>query len=599
MDVAATLQSVNAFLRAMWQKPDLATPVYDLGLLLHEQGAIEGAIGCFERVAALEPGMGDVAQRLAAARAVRPPSSPSPEASLSVTVLIELARLSASRSRRLEGIDLLHRALALDPGSALAHANLGAIHTDLDQLDEAFASYSRAVELSPQLAEVHNNLGGVLVKLGRLDEGFASYRKALELQPDAPARHSNLVFYSHFHPGYDARAVLEEARAWDRRHGVRLAAGVAPHDNDPAPDRRLRIGYVSPDFRLHCQAFFLFPLLAHHDHRRFEIFCYSDVPRPDEWTRRLMGHADHARNIAGMTDDAVASGIRQDRIDVLVDLTMHMAKNRLPVFARKPAPLQVTWLAYPGTTGLSAMDYRVTDRFLDPPQSDDSVYVEKPLRLPETFWCYHPLTSEKVVSPLPARSNGHIRFGCLNSFFKVNDAVIALWARVLREIDGSRFVLQAPEGTARARALDAFAQHGVDACRIEFVPYQSRLPYLATYRGIDVCLDTFPYNGHTTSLDALWMGVPVVTLVGERVVGRAGLCQAMNLGLPGLIARTHGEYVEAAVALCGDIDALARLRAGLRARIEASPLMDAPRFAQNLEAAYRGIWLEWCARRGR
>jgi predicted O-linked N-acetylglucosamine transferase (SPINDLY family) len=412
---------------------------------------------------------------------------------------------------------------------------------------------------------------------------------------------SSYLFQLHFSPRYDARAILEEARAWDSRHGKPLAAGHRPHENDRSPTRRLRIGYVSPDFRNHCQALFVSPLLANHDHERFEIFCYSDVRSPDEWTPALLRHADQWRSIVGMDDAAAAARIREDRIDVLVDLTMHMADSRLRVFARKPAPVQISWLAYPGTTGLSAIDYRITDPFLDPEGSDTTVYAEKSLRLPDTFWCYAPFGPAEAGGPLlesTLRADGPIRFGCLNNFCKVNDGVIALWARVLDRVEGSTLLLFVPPGEARLRTLAAFEKHGTGPGRVAFVGKQGRAEYLATYRAIDVCLDTFPYGGHTTSLDALWMGAPVVTLVGSTVAGRAGLCQAMNLGLPELVARTEDEYVTIAANLARDVDRLAGLRATLRTRMERSPLMDGPRFARGLEAAYRTAWEERWARAG-
>jgi predicted O-linked N-acetylglucosamine transferase (SPINDLY family) len=345
---------------------------------------------------------------------------------------------------------------------------------------------------------------------------------------------------------------------------------------------------------------FTTPLLANHDHERFEIFCYADVANPDGFTASLRRHADQWRSVYEMPDAAVAARIRDDRIDVLVDLTMHMAESRLPVFARKPAPVQITWLAYPGTTGLSAIDYRLTDPFLDPPGSDTSVYAEESLRLPDSFWCYAPLVApdpaEQAPSVWPARTTAGFRFGCLNNFCKVGARVIALWARVLGAVPGSTLALLVPEGDSRARALIAFAKHGIDADRIEFVKKQPRPEYLAMYRGIDVCLDTFPYNGHTTSLDAFWMGVPVVTLVGPTVVGRAGLCQAMNLGLPDLVARTGDEYVQIAAGLARDRKRLGELHATLRARMESSPLMDGPRFARAVELAFRTSWERWCKR---
>jgi predicted O-linked N-acetylglucosamine transferase (SPINDLY family) len=335
-------------------------------------------------------------------------------------------------------------------------------------------------------------------------------------------------------------------------------------------------------------------LLAAHDHERFEIFCYSNVANPDATTDELRGHADAWRSITGVSDEDAARQIAADRIDVLVDLTMHMEGGRLPLFASKPAPVQICWLAYPGTTGLHAIDYRVTDPHLDPPGSDQSVYVERPLLLPDTFWCYASRCSANV-GPLPADRTGVVTFGCLNNFAKVNGDVLDLWARVLGEVEGSRLVLLAPEGTARDRVRGRLEGAGVDAARIEFVGRRPQLDYMESYQGIDVALDTFPYGGHTTSLDALWMGVPVVTLVGDTVVGRAGVCYATNLGLPELLAHTADDFVRIARELATDRDRLRALRASLRARIEASPLMDAPRFARNLEAAYRGAWREWCA----
>jgi len=397
-----------------------------------------------------------------------------------------------------------------------------------------------------------------------------------------------------FHGECDAAAILAEARAsHDRARPAGLARPPPPASYDRAPDRRLRIGYVSSDFRVHCQAHFVMPLLAHHDHDRFEILAYSNVQAPDELTARLLAHTDRWSSIAGIDDSEVADHIRADRVDILVDLTMHMAWNRLGVFARKPAPIQACWLAYPGTTGLSAMDVRLSDPFLDPPGGDESVYSERTVRLPDTFWCYDPLTREPAVSPLPARQRGHIVFGSLNNFCKVHPGVLELWARVLRAVERSRLVLLVPPGETQRRTIETFESHGVARDRLELVGYRRRPEYLAAYRDIDVCLDTFPYNGHTTSLDAFWMGVPVVTLVGSTVVGRAGLCQAMNLGLPELVATTADDFVAKAVALCRDLDHLGELRAGLRSRMETSPLMDAPRFARNLEAAYRDMWRAW------
>ena len=488
---------------------------------------------------------------------------------------------------------LLERAVQLNPRLTLAHANLGVLKAALGRVREACASYRRALAIEPGLAETHHNLANALLRGGFLAEAIASFRDAVAASPDRAAYHSDLVFHLHFDSDQDARAILAEARQWERAHASGLAPMSSRLARERVPERRLRIGYVSPNFRRHCQAFFLSPLLANHDHEHFEIVCYSDVARPDEWTERLLRYADRAHGVSGMTAAALAGRIADDGIDILVDLSMHMADGRLLTFARKPAPIQVSWLAYPGTTGLSAIDYRVTDPHLDPLDGEVGVSSERPLRLPDSFWCYDPLASESV-GPLPAKVRGHVAFGSLNNLLKVGQPCVALWARVLRRVAGSTLTLLAPEGDARERLLGLFEAEGVGRGRVEFVAYQPREAYLATYGRIDIGLDTIPYNGHTTSLDAFWMGVPVVTLVGSTVVGRAGLCQARNLGLPELVAWNPDEFETIAAALSDDLDALSALRSGLRGRMERSPLMDAPRFARNMEAAYRNVWRAWC-----
>jgi predicted O-linked N-acetylglucosamine transferase (SPINDLY family) len=283
-----------------------------------------------------------------------------------------------------------------------------------------------------------------------------------------------------------------------------------------------------------------------------------------------------------------------DRIDILVDLTMHMSNGRPQLMARRAAPVQVAYLAYPGTTGLMSIDYRLTDPYLDPPGETDANYVERSIRLPDTFWCYDPLTEQPVPNSLPAIHEGRITFGCLNNFCKVTDRTIALWSRVLRAVEDSRLVLLTPAGEHRLRLLEQFRAVNVESARIEFVEHRPRSKYLELYHRIDVCLDTIPYNGHTTSLDSLWMGVPVVTRVGRTVVGRAGYSQLSNLGLSELVAWSDDQFVSIATDLAGDREKMAELRATLRERMENSPLMNADRFARSIEAAFRQMWRGWC-----
>jgi predicted O-linked N-acetylglucosamine transferase (SPINDLY family) len=300
------------------------------------------------------------------------------------------------------------------------------------------------------------------------------------------------------------------------------------------------------------------------------------------------------RTTVGLSDQELANLVRDDGIDILVDLAMHTANNRLLVFARKPAPVQVTWLAYPGTTGLGTIDYRLTDPYLDPPGLFDAFYSEESVRLPETFWCYDPLSHEPAVNALPALESGVITFGSLNNFCKVNEGCLELWADVLREVPRSRLLLFAPRGQARARALAALGQRGITEARLEFIDRLPRHQYLRLYHRIDLTLDPVPCNGGTTTFDACWMGVPTITLVGKTVVGRSGWSLLSNLGLPELAAKRREEYVELAARWAGDLDRLYKVRGSLRERMQQSPLMDSRRFARHVEQAYRHMWGRWC-----
>ena len=483
----------------------------------------------------------------------------------------------------------LRQALSLRPNSAGLFNKIGILLHEQGHLDDAVAHVQEAVRLQPAFVDAYNNLGSLLKEQAKLEEAIAVFRTACKVKPVA-AYHSNMVYDLSFHAGYDAKGILAEARLWNQTYAEPLRRFVQPHMNDPNPNRKLRIGYVSADFRSHCQALFTVPLLANHDHSQFEIFCFADVPRPDVLTERLRGYADVWRGTAGLSDQQIADMIRNDRIDILVDLGMHMAHNRLLVFARKPAPVQVSWLAYPGTTGLWAMDYRLTDPYLDPPGLDDAYYSETSLRLPDTFWCYDPLGTQPPVNDLPALRNEPFTFGCLNNFCKVNDGGLDLWAAVLRAVPGSRLLLLAPVSRVRDEVRDKLRQRQIAAERVDFVPFLPRPEYLKQFHRIDLSLDPVPYNGHTTSLDGFWMGVPTVTIIGKTVAGRAGWSQLCNLGLKELAATTPEQYVRIAADWAGDLPRLQQLRASLRQRMSASPLMNARLFARNMENAFRQMW---------
>jgi predicted O-linked N-acetylglucosamine transferase (SPINDLY family) len=549
---------------------------YNLGNALAAQAASPEAIAAFTQALKLQPG--------------------------NIRAWLNLGNVLRARREFTAAIDCYGRALALDPENHDAYNNLGTALWAAGRSDEALQALNRAIALRPDSSTAHNNLGNVLKDSGRVEAAVAAFRRSVELAPQDSQAHSNLLYSLYFHPGYDEAAILREAKLWARAHAPGKRALVT---DDLAPAReertprtrpvqsrqrtreRLHIGYVSPDFREHCQSLFTLPLLSHHDRSRFKIHCYAHLPSPDATSRRLASLADAWRPIYGSSDAEVEAMIRTDGIDVLVDLTMHMSNGRPLLFARGAAPVQVAWLAYPGTTGQPAIDFRLTDPWLDPPEFDDARYTEKSVRLPHTFWCYDPGEETPAVNELPAITAGHVTFGCLNNFCKVSDVCLQSWAQIMRAVPNSRLMLLAAPGMHRQRVLDVMGSQGIAAQRIEFVPYQPRAAYLATYQRIDLCLDTLPYNGHTTSLDAFWMGVPVVTRVGGTVVGRAGWSQLNNLQLSELAAFEDAEFVRKAVALAVDWDALSELRLNLRERMRSSPLMDGAAFAAAMESAYR------------
>jgi len=554
--------------RIVAAQPDHDPAWHLLGLIAVDRGAGPEAIEFFGRAASIRPGESAYQNSLGQA-------------------LQAQGRLQAAAA-------CYRRALGQHPKLVDACTNLGAVLRELGELDEAAAWHRRAIELNPNLPEPHNNLANTLKDQGLLGEAIACYRRALELGGAHPQIHANLIYALHFCPDADAATIREQTRAWSDTYATPLRSTIEPHARPTPGTRRLRVGYVSPDFRDHPVGRFLLPLLAHHDHRQFEVFCYSSTALPDAVTDRCRGHADVWRAVKRVSDAELTGLVRQDGIDILVDLAMHMAGCRLRLFARKPAPVQVTYLAYCGTTGLSAIDYRLTDPYLDPIGGDERIYAEQSVRLPDTYWCYQPPDEARPVNRLPANEAGCVTFGCLNNFCKISETALEAWCRLLGAVPQSRLLLHAPAGSARDRLGAFLARRGLAPDRLSCVALLPMADYLRLHHQIDVALDPFPYGGGTTTCDALWMGVPVVTLAGRTAVGRGGVSILSNVGLPELIARDPEEYVAIAAGLARDPARLAQLRAGLRARMQNSPLMDAPRFARNVEAAYRTMWRRWC-----
>ena len=559
-------QAEAAYRQSLQFNPDNANVHYNLGNLLVHQGRMNEAEISYQQALSAKPDFAETYNNLA-------------------LMLNESGRLKEAEQACLA-------ALSINPDLQEARSSLGLIYKNMGRLDESMASYLYALDLKSDDMAALNNLGNVFKDTGDLDQAIDCYRRAADLDLQDISSHCNLVYSIYFHPGYDETRIKSEAERFAKLH--RLSATMPHKDHDRTSQRRLRIGYVSPNFRSHCQSLFTIPLLSHHDHSNFEIFCYAQLLHPDELTSRIQGHADVWRDTNGLDDEKLAKMITADGIDILIDLTMHMDKGKPMLFARRPAPVQISWLAYPGTTGIPEIDYRLTDPWLDPVELGDERYVEKSLRLPHTFWCYDPLTSGLQPNPLPALSKNHVTFGCLNNFCKVTDDTLELWAGVMSAVAGSRLLLLSPLGSHRQRVLDMLKGYSISPDRVEFVEPMTRRNYLETYHRIDICLDTLPYNGHTTSLDAYWMGVPVVTRIGSTVVGRAGWSQLNNLGLTELAACDEQSFVKIAVELSADLPKLVHLRQTLRHRMESSPLMDGAGFASAMESIYRKVWQDWC-----
>jgi len=560
-------EAIDACRRAIDIQPDQAAAWYNLGNALKSEGRFEECIGAYRRALLLMPNYAKALNNLGVA-------------------LKEQGALD-------EAVASYRKALQIKPDFLEAHTNLGAALVRQGRHDEAVSVYRRALEVDADFPETHVNLGNALMDQGDLDGALAAYRRALQIKPDNASAHSNLVFALHFHPGQNASTISEEHQRWNRQFRDPLKQPVLSHANDPTVARPLRVGCVSPDFRDHAVGRFALPLLEQHDRERFEIICYSELARPDWMTERLRRLAGKWRDTIGVSDARLAQMIREDGVDILVDLALHTAGNRLPMFTLRPAPVQVTWLGYPGSTGVPDIGYRLTDAQMDPPEAEPEWSAEEPVRLPDCWCCYQPAGEIPEINALPALSAKGVTFGSLSNFAKVNQGVLALWARTLGAVDGSSLLMSCPEGRTRERVRAFFSARGIGTERVDFVGPLSHWDYLRHYQKMDLGLDPFPCNGMTTTCDALWMGVPVLTLPGEMPVSRAGLSLLSTIGLGELAASSEEDYVRLAVEWAGNLPRLANLRATLRARMQASPLMDAPQFARNVEAAYQKMWQQW------
>ncbi len=566
-------ESLTLAQKALIGAPEAAELWNNLGVALARTGRLEEAETAFTRALRRQPQSAAAAGNLAA-------------------VLIKRGRLR-------EALELAERALELNPESVEARNNLATLLRKLGRLAEARGLLEEALRLDAACPETWAHMATLMRDQGLAAEAVALYRRALELGADAHFA-SLLLLCLNYLPEADPMEVYAEHRQWARRFAEPLAGAIPPHRNDPSPERPLRIGYLSAEFRRHPVMSFLRPVLTAHDREQFHVTCYADVASPDEETARLraLGHA--WRDISSLSDEQLAELIRADGIDILVDLAGHTPNHRLLALARKPAPVQVTWLGYPNTTGLSTIDYRITDAWADPPGWTEHLHSERLVRLPRGFSCWAPPEEAPDPGPLPAARSGRVSFGSFNFAAKITDQVVATWAQILRRAPTSRLLLKYPglsdpglQESFRAR----FRRGGVEAERLWLVgETPSFREHLRYYREVDIALDPFPYNGTTTTCEALWMGVPVVTLAGRTHAGRVGVSLLSNVGMEELIADSTEAYVRLAVELASDLDRLERLRARLRGRMARAPLTDAQGFTRTLEQAYREMWRCWASR---
>jgi predicted O-linked N-acetylglucosamine transferase (SPINDLY family) len=599
-------QAAELFAKAAASNPGNPFFMLNRGVSLRALGQQEAAAGELKKALALDPNLAEAHHQLGnalkslhrfaeAAASLRRAKELNPK---NAAIWLNLGAALLELSMRDEAIACFRRAIPLEPERPEARNILGSALLDAGLLGEAKEQLQVALRLRPAYPAAHDNLGRALRAQGRAAEAAEAFRTALAAAPQ-PGTHSNLVYALNFVPGLSSSEVFTEHKRWATIHAVPLKKEQRPFTTAFEPERRLRIGYVSPDFVHHAVSYFIEPVLAAHARTQVEVFCYSNVSVPDAVTARLRALSDHWRDIACLDDAQVAELVRSDKIDILVDLAGHTARHRLLVFARMPAPVQVTWLGYPNTTGLDAIDYRITDAVSDPLGQTEAWQSEKLIRLPETFSCYRPSPVAPDVSELPALKNGYITFGSFNHFAKINPAVLDLWARLLVRLPSARMLLKArslSDPETAVHILNSFADRGIGEGRIALRSDELSVPaQLGLYHRVDIALDPFPYNGTTTTCEALWMGVPVVTVAGQTHVSRVSASLLTHLGRPEWIAHSEDEYIEKCASLVADLPRLADLRAGQRERMRLSPLCDAARFTAHLETAYREMWRSRCA----
>ena len=598
-------EAIAYYQQAVKVRPDYAIVHYNLAALYQDEGQMDAALESCRAALACDPdmilahsAMGKIYQRRGrldeATAAYLEVLRRDPD---NASAYVDMGNVHQARGEGAKAFECYQEAIRRDPDYAFAYSNIGATLSEEGLRDQAIAYCRRAIEIDPNFAIAHGNLAVALQAIGRYDESMTHHRLAIECDPSDAGLHGNLLYLLNYEASNDVADVFAEHCRWGARHADPLTARSRLHTNDRTPGRKLRVGYVSGHFMAHAVNFFVEPILASHDHDRFEVYCYSNVSVDDEVTDRLRGYADGWRRIRELSDEQAAEQVREDQIDILVDLSGHIGGNRLLVFAHKPAPVQVTYIGYQCTTGMRAMDYRLTDAFADPPGETDAYYTEKLVRLPRSFFCYLPSSDAPAVVPPPAVANGYVTFGSFNNMTKVRPEVLQTWAEVMQRAAGSRLIILADMAESlKSYLIETFAALGISTERLELAHRRPRSGYLELIQRADVALDPFPFNGHTTTCDALWQGLPVVARCGSQYVSRFGCSGLITLGLNDLVASSAEQYADIATGLAHDVDRLVHLRSTLRERMASSPLLDFVGFTRNLEDAYQAMWLQWCSR---
>ncbi|MBI3370699.1 MAG: tetratricopeptide repeat protein [Betaproteobacteria bacterium] len=603
-DSGASAQALQCYRQAIEADPGFAPAHMNLGIALQAAEDLAGAIASYRSAITLDRGYAAAHYNLAMARlSVGQYAEAEDDFRMALRLRAEfpeawvgLAEALGALGRDNEALAALENAVRQRKDYAGALLNTGGLLQKMGRLSEAEAIHRRTLKLKPDYTEAHDILGHVLLSLGRVSEAMACHRRALELKPGFHEAYSNLLFCLSHDENVSAQALYAEHRRFGEIFETPLRSSWPPHPNSRDPERGLQIGFVSGDLRDHAAGRFIEPMLVQlARYPRISLHAYSNHAIEDNVTRRLRRQVSQWHRIAGLSDQAVAQAIRDDGIDVLVDLSGHSAGHRLLSFARRPAPVQASWIGYPGTTGLLAMDYYLADRFLLPPGQFDDQFTERIVRLP-AWASYLPPESAPPVGPLPALSNGIVTFGSFNRPSKLSESVIALWAQLLRASPGARMLLAAMPGDGSVDALAGwFAREGIAPERLDFHARCGMDAYLAMHQQVDLCLDTFPYSGSTTTYHALWMGVPTLTLAGRTLPGRLSAGALGHLGLEGFVAHDAADFVLKGRSWASKVSALAALRAGLRGRFEQSLLCRPGAVAAGVGSALRSMWRRWCA----